>query len=184
MKKFSFLFLIAIVSVFASCNKETIVDKSNEDFSLKNGMLFFKNSSTFFKTIELLDNMTNNQLESWLVENNFDNSLYFKMKEMNECGEYQREGVALTPDDIHDKSFTALLSDEGIVSVGDTISYVTKNVEYVITNGDFSMIDKIKENSDKEYENVIKQYPHSNQKAAYASEKSVEYKRINGNDII
>lgn len=161
------------------CNEEMETIQPDKDFTVDNGMLSFKSSETFYKTLSLLDSMSNEEMETWLVDLGFHNSLYFKFKEMKDCGEYFADGSTLTPQDVCDRSFAALLNSEGLLSVGDTISFVQKNVENVITNGDFSMVKKIKESPEKEFENVIKNYPHSNLKASWGQVKLLQYKSTN-----
>ena len=158
LKIYFFVFFIALL--LNSCNKDQNIEPSydsietNKAFTIKNDMLFFKSSLVFYKTIEKLDSMNNTEIEQWLVENKFHNSLYFKMKELEECGDNIDDGFSLAPGDIKDKSFATLLNSNGLISIGDTISYLTKYNEYVITDGDISKVQRIKDNPDAKYTNV------------------------------
>lgn len=139
-------------------------------------MLFFKSSLVFYKTIEKLDSMNNTEIEQWLVENKFHNSLYFKMKELEECGDNIDDGFSLAPGDFKDKSFATLLNSNGLISIGDTISYLTKYNEYVITDGDISLVDVLNENPDLQSANIIKhQHKQPNLKSSSGYWRTIPY---------
>ncbi len=161
------IFAIFVLLLFLGCNKEMETFQPGNDITIENEMLVFKSSEILYKTLGMLDSMSNEEMEAWLVDLGFHNSLYFQFKEMEDCEAYSSDESLLTPNDVRDRSFSALLNCDGLISVGDTLSLVQKNVEHVITNGDLSMIQKIKKNPEKEFGNVIKNYPHTNLKSSF-----------------
>jgi len=189
LKVIFYLFLLGII--LFSCNEDATfnpvdeVTVSNDDFAIKDGILYFHSSNTFYKTIEKLDTMDVEQLENWLYEIKFYNSLYLKMKELEECTESTNDGFSLVPGDIRDQSFAALLNEHGLISIGDTISYLTKYIEYVITDGDLSMVDRLKENPDMQYANIIKhQHKEPNLKSSWGWSQFADYVYIDSPTLV
>ncbi|MBN1181586.1 MAG: hypothetical protein JXB49_04805 [Bacteroidales bacterium] len=172
--KLNFIFLATFIILITSCNKEDL-KPTDSGFTIEDGVIYFKNSDVFYETMDLLNPMDNEDIENWLVENKFFNSLYFKLKEMEECGEYVSDELSLTPDNIHDAAFAALLNEDGLISIGDTLSFITKSMEYVITNGDKRLVNAIKKNPDMESEHLIRFDLSPNLKSSYKAILYDEY---------
>ena len=100
--------------------------------------------------------MNENELTEWLYNHGHHNSLYLKFKEMNECETPVHNPNELSPEYLTDRMYQVFLNTDGVFMIGDTISYVTPHTEFVITDGDLSKVNILRNHRETELENVIR----------------------------
>lgn len=157
--------ILIIIFALTSCDKnelnnlETI--KVKNGYSIENGYIKFENINEYKALYEKLSNASKLELEIWNKNLPF-KSLELKYNEdniqmyvadnnsTNEMGE-QLNTKRLNP------TLASLFNENGVLVINDTILKIKDEFLYTITNGDFSLLEKIDNNINFKSENISKE---------------------------
>ena len=156
--------ILIIIFALTSCDKnelnnfETI--KVKNGYSVENGYIKFENINEYKALYEKLSNASKLELEIWNKNLPF-KSLELKYNEdniqmyvadnnlTNEMGE-QLNTKRLNP------TLASLFNENGVLVINDTILKIKDEFLYTITNGDFSLLEKINNNINFKNEYISK----------------------------
>ena len=147
--KIKFAYLLALISsiLTISCsddnfnNEDTIDASINSDgLYVENNIIHFTSMADFKATIDYLMSIDADRLGEWEETIGFNNSMR----------KYYENWVNSEPETIDDRwsiisdpVFASIVNSQGIYSVGDTIHIITYDMEYLITDGDYSKLNML-----------------------------------------
>ena len=108
---------------------------------VEDGILFFKNETSFKNQLEALHAMTSAEQESWLTEIGFSNSLYQETKDLTIEEILEKNYV-----EVPDRVFSLLLNVDGVYVVENTAHKILQYEELTMSTNEFM---KDKTNWDK-----------------------------------
>ena len=121
-------------------SKEQSLTKA--DFKVENGYLNFKSSESYYKTIDLLNSKTKEEILTWCNQYDF-NSLLQSYDE-KELLSIEDEESCKKDFKIENHSVAALFNNADIMMINDTVYTVIDEYIYVIKSGDPTVLDELK----------------------------------------
>jgi hypothetical protein len=145
MKNFKSLSLINVVSflllvILSNCKKEEISfiqSPEEKPLTVKSGIIYFKDRCAFENTMYMLHSKGQEYLATWEKEIGFDNSLRSSM---------EMDAENSNPDEeiISDPFFAAVINEDGIFAIGDSLHQLTFDIEYVTSKENLSILKEFK----------------------------------------
>lgn len=165
MKKIIYIFTIALI-VLSSCDKNEIdALKLNQDFrnaqnivtysgyKIENGYIRFDNIESYDSITKAMSNFSNTELIGFKSSLGF-TSLY---DVYNKLG----SPIDSTNNRVKDDNLSILLNQNGILMVGDSILKIVGENAYIITDANFSTLDKISKGIDVTHDKNVLTRIHS-----------------------
>lgn len=128
-----------MVLFFISCEKyevynEDTINKVDERFVVKNGVVHFTSIESFQNTIQEIQNFGSYDLAEWERRKGIENSLRKFQEELVETDGNSTPSNWLIPD----QKFATVVSRHGFFAIGDSMHLITRDREYIFKIGDIT----------------------------------------------
>jgi len=160
-----FFSVLMIIFALTSCDKEELnnfeSNKAENGYTIENGYIKFQSIGEYKTLYEKLSNLNNEALTDW------NNNLSFKTLEVkyeeDKIEKYFSNGVPegemsyqLNTKRLN-SHLASMFNEKGVLVINDTILKIKDEFLFTITNGDFSLLEKIDNDTNYESKYVIKQ---------------------------